>query len=204
MTVDDLLEGLQAQVKADCRVLVLGSMPGGMSLRQAQYYAHPRNRFWPLMAALFGVDAQAPYAARMLSLQRAGVGLWDVIARCRRRGSLDAAIVRGSEVLNPVGPLIAGLPALRLVACNGAAAHRAFQRFIAASLPAGTGVAVLGLPSTSPANAACSLQALWQAWQPVAAAAIPDRHDAAAPSRGGPAAEAREHRAGQGSGPCAD
>lgn len=163
----DVCTGLSAQIGADCRVLVLGSMPGVASLRQAQYYAHPRNRFWPLMALLAGVEPSAPYPQRLQQLHKAGIGVWDVIGECRRRGSLDADIVRGSEVPNALGPAVAALRDLRLIACNGAAAHRAFLRFI---VPVGGNpqVPVLALPSTSPANAAASLGALQQAWQPVA------------------------------------
>lgn len=141
-------------------------MPGVASLTHAQYYAHPRNRFWPLMGALLGLDAAAGHPERMRALADARVGLWDVIGQCRRRGSLDADIVRGSEVPNALPELIATLPQLRLVACNGAAAFQAFQRFIAPQLPAP--VPVLSMPSTSPANAAFSLPRLRQAWQPVA------------------------------------
>jgi len=161
--------GLSAQAATDCRVLVLGSMPGAASLQAAQYYAHPRNRFWPLMAALTGIDATTPYLERLRALQLAGVGLWDVIGQCQRTGSLDTAIVRGSEVPNPLPTLIAGLPRLAAIACNGATAHRAFVRWVqpqldlrAAALP------VWSLPSTSPANAGWPLGRLRAAWQPLA------------------------------------
>ena len=166
----DVLQGLPAQVTAACRVLVLGSMPGAISLHEARYYAHPRNRFWPLMAALCGFDVQLAYAQRMACLQQAGVGLWDVIGQCQRAGSLDTAIVRGSEVPNRIAELVADLPQLRAIACNGAAAHTAFQRWIAPALPPlAAALPVLALPSTSPANAAWSLPRLtgqWQALQP--------------------------------------
>jgi hypothetical protein len=97
-----LLRGLPPQAAPDCRVLVLGSMPGAASLAAARYYAHPRNRFWPLMGALCGFDPALDYPLRLAALQAAGVGLWDVIGTCERRGSLDADIVRGSEVANPL------------------------------------------------------------------------------------------------------
>lgn len=162
----DLLQGLPAQVNASCRVLVLGSMPGAISLDESRYYAHPRNRFWPLMAAMCGFDAQLAYPQRMQCLQQAGVGLWDVIGQCQRAGSLDAAIVRGSEVPNPIAQLLADLPQLRAIACNGAAAHSAFQRWIAPALPPlAAALPVLALPSTSPANAAWSLPRLTGQWQ---------------------------------------
>ncbi len=161
--------GLPAQAMPDCRVLVLGSMPGVASLQAAQYYAHPRNRFWPVMALLTGIDAALPYAARMRSLQIAGVGLWDVIGACDRRGSLDTAIVRGSEVPNALPELIAQLPQLGAVACNGATAHAAFVRFVQPRLDArASALPVWSLPSTSPANAAWPLPRLQAAWQPLA------------------------------------
>lgn len=161
--------GLPAQVSPQCRVLVLGSMPGVASLQAAQYYAHPRNRFWPLMQLLCGVEATRAYPARMAALNAAGVGLWDVIGRCERRGSLDASIVRGSEVPNALHALIAGLPRLRAIACNGGTAHQLFMARIAPTLPATDGApAVWSLPSTSPANATWPLPRLQAAWQPLA------------------------------------
>ncbi|AWH54838.1 DNA-deoxyinosine glycosylase [Stenotrophomonas sp. ESTM1D_MKCIP4_1] len=166
MSSDAFCTGLPAQVDVDCRVLVLGSMPGVASLQEQQYYAHPRNRFWPLMGDLCGFDPSLPYAARLRALAAAGVGVWDVIGQCQRRGSLDAGIVRGSEVPNPLPALIAGLPRLRLVACNGGAAWQALQRWVVPDLAAAP--PLLALPSTSPANAAWSLPRLRQAWQPLA------------------------------------
>ena len=164
---ETLLQGLPAQVNADCRVLVLGSMPGAASLHAARYYAHPRNRFWPLMGALCRFDPQlVDYPRRMELVQRAGIGVWDVIGQCRRRGSLDAAIVRGSEVPNPLPALIAGLPQLAAIACNGATAAQAFRRHVQPALPAGAAaLPVLALPSTSPANAGWSLPRLLGEWQ---------------------------------------
>jgi len=162
---ETLLTGLAAQVNAQSRVLVLGSMPGVVSLQNAQYYAHPRNRFWPLMATLCDVDLTGGYAQRLQQLQHAGVGLWDVIGQCRRAGSLDAAIVRGSEVVNPLPQLLAAYPGIQVIACNGAAAHTAFQRWVQPALPPlAAALPVLALPSTSPANAAWPLPRLLLHW----------------------------------------
>ncbi|WP_305805851.1 DNA-deoxyinosine glycosylase [Stenotrophomonas sp. YIM B06876] len=163
---DSVVRGLPAQVNADCRVLLLGSMPGIASLQAARYYAHPRNRFWPVMATLGGFDPRQPYPQRLAALQECGAGLWDVIGQCQRRGSLDSAIVRGSEVANPLPALIAGLPQLRGIACNGASAAAAFKRFVQPLLCAhAQRLPVLALPSTSPANAAWSLPRLLQEWR---------------------------------------
>lgn len=169
-----LLHGLPAQIRDDCRVLILGSMPGEMSLEHARYYAHPRNRFWPLLGALCGFDPALDYDARLRALHAAGVGLWDVIGQCRRRGSLDASIVRGSEVANPLPQRIARLPQLRLIACNGATAALAFRRFVQPQLGASAAaIELLALPSTSPANASFSLPRLQQAWSPLRAHLAP-------------------------------
>ena len=161
------LQGLPAQVADDCRVLVLGSMPGDASLHAARYYAHPRNRFWPLMATLCGFAPGLDHDERMAALHRAGVGLWDVIGRCQRRGSLDAAIVAGSEVANDLPALLARLPALRAVAFNGGKAAQSFRRHVQGQLPEATraSVAWLALPSTSPANAGRDLDRLLQDWR---------------------------------------
>lgn len=170
----ELLKGLPPRIGADCRVLVLGSMPGGASLRAGEYYAHPCNRFWPLMQRLAGVPRELPYEARVSALERAGVGLWDVIGACRRKGSLDAAIERGSEVPNAIAERLARQPGIAAVALNGGKAASAFARHIQPELPAQRlrSLAVLPLPSTSPAHAAMDLDRLVQAWS-VLSAALP-------------------------------
>ncbi len=158
--------GFHAQVRADCRVLVLGSMPGVASLQAGQYYAHPRNRFWPVMAALCGFDAGLAYPQRLAALQAAGGGLWDVLARCRRQGSLDSAIERGSEEPVALAAQLVHWPALAVVACNGTAAAQLYRRHLAAAVSSvRPALRVIALPSTSPANAACSLAQLQQQWQ---------------------------------------
>lgn len=163
---DTLLTGLPAQVNAACRVLILGSMPGAASLQADRYYAHPRNRFWPLMTALCELDPKAAYTDRLTAIQQCGLGLWDVIGQCLRRGSLDSAIVPGSIVTNPLPTLIAQLPQLQGVACNGASAAQSFNRYIQPQLTAqGRDLPVLALPSTSPANASYSLPRLLQEWR---------------------------------------
>lgn len=167
--MEEVLTGLPPVVASDCRVLILGSMPGAASLLAARYYAHPRNRFWPLMAALADVPAEATYGERLVALQRAGIGLWDVIGECRRSGSLDSAIVRGSERANALVPLIVSLGQLRVIAFNGATAASLFRRHVEPHLPElRQPVQRIALPSTSPAHAAMGLEALREAWSVLA------------------------------------
>lgn len=157
-------------VAADTRVLILGSMPGSRSLAEHEYYAHPRNLFWPMMDDLFGIDRTWSYERRLEALLARGIGLWDVLKHCERAGSLDASIVRQTEVPNDFAALLPRLPKLRAVAFNGQKAEQAFRRQVSPLLPADTVAAVvfLSLPSTSPANASKSWAEKRAQWEAVA------------------------------------
>ena len=137
---------------------ILGSFPGEASLRAQQYYGHPRNHFWPLLSAIWGLDLTAlPYRRRLAELRRRGLGLWDVYASCRRAGSLDQAIEDAE--LNDLASLRRRAPRLQLVAHNGGESARAMRHIRALGLP------VLRLPSSSPANASWSFERKLQAWR---------------------------------------
>jgi len=143
------------------RVLVLGSMPGVESLRARQYYAHPRNAFWPIMGSLFGAGRSLPYEERTARIRSAGIALWDVLQACVRPGSLDTSIT--DEVANDFAAFFATYPTITHVFFNGSKAETAFCRLVAPGLPE-AGRAFARLPSTSPAHAAMRLEAKLQAW----------------------------------------
>lgn len=147
---------------SDARVLILGSMPGVASLAAQQYYAHPRNAFWPLMARLCGFDNDLAYPLRLQALQAAGIRLWDMLASCERLGSSDAAIAPGSVQINAIAALLQRSQ-LQAVALNGALAMRLFPKFVAPELP--QNIQIFALPSTSPAHAAKTFEQKWQDWQ---------------------------------------
>jgi double-stranded uracil-DNA glycosylase len=128
-------------------VLVLGTLPGEESLRRQEYYAHPRNLFWPIVFALSGATPVPGYAERLDFVRRQRIALWDVCASADRRASADAAI-RG-EVPNTIDALLATHPGIRAVAFNGGAARRLHDRH----LERRPGLSYLALPSTSPAHA---------------------------------------------------
>jgi hypoxanthine-DNA glycosylase len=158
-----LLQGLGPVADSRTRLLVLGSFPGVASLRAQQYYGHPRNHFWPILAALWQLDLPAmPYAERLAAIQARGLGLWDVHAACRREGSLDSAIEAAEP--NDLAGLAARLPALQAIAHNGGESARAMR------LTRTLGLAVYRLPSTSPANASWSFERKLAAWREVFAA----------------------------------
>lgn len=154
----ELLTGLLPVVDAATRLLVLGSFPGVASLRAQQYYGHPRNHFWPILSAIWGVDLPAlPYPRRLEAMLAHGVGLWDVYANCRRDGSLDSAIRdAGFNDLRGLLPQAAGL---RAIAHNGGESARAMAHTRQFD------VAVVRLPSTSPANASWRFERKLAAWQ---------------------------------------
>ncbi|RUP02584.1 MAG: DNA-deoxyinosine glycosylase [Mycobacterium sp.] len=146
---EPLLDGLGPVIDDRARVLILGSFPSVRSLADGQYYANPRNAFWPIAAQLFEFDCAAAYSDRLAALQARGVALWDVLRSCRRVGSADAAIDPKTLVANDFDRLFAAYPRLDRVYFNGAAAARLFARLV--QHPAT--VTLHRLPSTSPAHA---------------------------------------------------
>jgi double-stranded uracil-DNA glycosylase len=158
------LTGLPPVVDGGTRVLVLGSMPGELSLHLQQYYAHPRNDFWRIMSELVGFDARE-YEVRLAALRTAGIGLWDVLRICDRVGSLDAAIVEDSMKPNDFDALFARCPGIARVFFNGGKAEQVFRRRVLPGL--GVPVECRRLPSTSATNAGYSFNAKLQAWRAV-------------------------------------
>lgn len=149
---------------AHARLLVLGSMPGVASLRARQYYAHPRNLFWPFVGEALGFDPALPYDARLHALQAGGVALWDVLESCERPGSLDAAIDLATHQANDFQAFFAAHPGIGRVLFNGATAEACFRRDVLPRIDARR-LALLRLPSTSPANAAIPLAKKRAAWR---------------------------------------
>jgi len=151
--------------RPDARILILGSMPGQASLAAGQYYAHPRNAFWPIMATLLAFDAALPYPERAARLTAARIALWDVLHACSRPGSLDSAIDPESVAANDFAAFFAAHPHIGHVFFNGTAAATLFHRHCrtqASTLPN------TRLPSTSPAHAGRNFADKLAAWQEVA------------------------------------
>ncbi len=144
-----LLRGFPPVVDDHARILILGSFPSALSLATGQYYANPRNAFWPIASDIFEFDARAPYDTRLAALRSRGVALWDVLHACRRVGSADSAIEPRSLVVNNFGGLYADHPTIARVYFNGAKAAELYHR-LAQTVD---GVHYERLPSTSPAHA---------------------------------------------------
>lgn len=152
------LNGLAPVLDHATRILVLGSFPGAASLAAQQYYAHPRNHLWPILAALTSEPLTTQdYAERLQRLLVHGIGLWDVFGACVREGSLDAAIRRPAA--NDFARLRVLCPQLHMVGFNGQTAGKYAPQF------ADQGYRTLVLPSTSPAHAAMSFEQKLDSWR---------------------------------------
>lgn len=140
------------------RVLILGSLPGAMSLAASRYYANPRNQFWRLVEEVIGEPLVAlAYEERLEALHGAGIGLWDTVASARRSGSLDADI--RLDRASDLAALMARLPALRVIAFNGGTSARIGR----AQLSDAGRLALIDLPSSSPAYT-LSFEVKLKAW----------------------------------------
>jgi len=149
----------------DATVLILGSMPGRKSLDEQQYYAHPRNLFWPIMGKLFGFSAELAYEERLELLRSNGIALWDVAHQCIRPGSLDSAIRLPSVITNDFEAFFDTHPQIRAVCFNGRKAADLYQRRVLQELAnAYTDLPLYPLPSTSPAHAAISFDKKLAQW----------------------------------------
>lgn len=141
----------------DARVLILGSFPSAASRAVSFYYGHPRNRFWRVLERVFSEPVPQDTQGRREFLLKRRIALWDSIASCTIEGSSDASI--RDAVPNDIAGLLERTH-IEAVYCNGRASHACYERYVYPQ----TGVHALALPSTSPANAAKSLDELTEAW----------------------------------------
>lgn len=139
------------------RILILGSFPSVRSREQLFFYGHPQNRFWKVASAVFGEKTPETIPEKRAFLLRNHIALWDVIASCEISGSSDASI-KNVEA-NDIRPILAEAP-IEKVFVNGRTAEKMYNKYI---LPV-SGRAAVCLPSTSPANAAWSIEKLIGEW----------------------------------------
>lgn len=164
------LIGLAPVINTQTKLVILGSFPGQQSLSKQQYYAHPRNQFWPLLSAIFNHDLNVlTYTERLQAVLDYGLGIWDVYATCQRIGSLDSAITGG--IVNPLEQLWLHAPSLQAIAHNGGLSWRN------ASCIKNIAIAVYRLPSSSPAHARMSFAEKLQIWRAVLARHLPINRD---------------------------
>lgn len=143
---------------SESRSLILGSFPSVKSREEMFFYGHPQNRFWRLIAALYGEDTPSTVEEKTALILRHRLALWDSIQSCTITGSSDSSV--RDVVPNDLSVIFENSRVDR-VFCNGALSHKMYMKYIYPR----TGIAAVKLPSTSPANAAFGMERLLQAWQ---------------------------------------
>ena len=156
-----LIHPFPALYDEDSRILILGSFPSVKSREEGFYYAHPQNRFWKIMERLFGTKLQT-IDEKKAFLHKEHIALWDSIASCTIHGSADSAIENATA--NDIKGLIEKTR-IKAIFTNGAKAHDIYMRYCLKD----TGMIPVKLPSTSPANAAYSLDRLLESWKTIQA-----------------------------------
>ena len=154
--------GFPPIARPDARILILGSLPGERSIREQQYYAHPQNAFWRIMATLY--DIHGDYDARAVQLCDRGIALWDVLHSSVRPGSMDADIRADTARPNDFADFFARHGDIELIAFNGRKAEQLFRRFVD-PFEIAIGARRASLPSTSPAYASMSFSGKLAAWR---------------------------------------
>lgn len=140
------------------RILILGSLPGDKSLELAEYYGHPRNRFWKILSAITNKELPVTYAEKKEFLLKSGIGVWDVAHKATRNGSLDSAIK--DEEPNDLDAFIANHKNLTVIGFNGKKAEVLFNKFFNRQ----SGLRYVSLPSSSPANAGINFEDICTSW----------------------------------------
>ena len=140
-----MIQGLLPIRDKDARLLILGSMPGGASLKAQQYYAHPQNAFWKILTRVYG-PAES-YKEKAALLKKHKLALWNVIETCERKGSLDTAIK--DPKCNDLKAFLKKHPKIKRILLNGGTAHNFYMRY---AKTVGLTHGFTRLPSTSPAN----------------------------------------------------
>lgn len=160
-----LLFGFEPVENADAEILILGSMPGQESLAAGRYYAHRRNAFWKIMAALLGFDLDSSYEVRLHELKAARIAVWDVLQSCSRVGSLDARINADSIAVNDFQHFFRTHEKIHSVFFNGAKAEAIYRQYVLPVVSTVAPVSYRRLPSTSPAHASLSYEQKLHVWR---------------------------------------
>lgn len=147
--------------KTDTTVLILGSMPGDKSLELGEYYGHSRNRFWEIISTITNSDFPETYADKQSLLFKSKIGVWDIVHKANRKGSLDTAIE--DEIPNDLDDFITKHKHLKVIGFNGKKSEALYDKYFARS----PNIKYISLPSTSPANAGISFEGICERWREV-------------------------------------
>lgn len=155
----DLKTSFKPISNSETELLILGSLPGDTSILLKEYYAHPRNRFWKIIASITNNELPTTYEDKKALLIKSKIGVWDIAHQANRKGSLDSAILDVKP--NDITSFINLHKKLKTIGFNGAKAEALFNKHFKREPQ----IQYISLPSTSPANAGITLEKLSQAWK---------------------------------------
>ncbi len=158
MKREALIHPIPPTYDKDSKILILGSFPSPKSRESGYFYGHPQNRFWKVVAALFQEDVPTTVEEKHKLLLRNHIAAWDVIQSCSITGASDSSI--SDVVVNNLRPILETAD-IRQIFVNGKTAYKHYQKYTQPIIQR----EAICLPSTSPANAAWSLEKLIDAWE---------------------------------------
>lgn len=146
-------------ISQNANILILGSLPGDLSISKNEYYAHPQNRFWKVLFALFEKPYSTDYSEKVQLLHDQKIALWDVCASAHRPGSMDIDIT--NVIPNDINYLLLQNTTIKTIIFNGQKAQKLFDKHFDKQ----QNIKYITLPSTSPANAQFSIDKLLVHWR---------------------------------------
>jgi TDG/mug DNA glycosylase family protein len=158
VVMDRVIHPIPPLYDASSKVLVLGSFPSVKSREAQFFYHHPQNRFWKVISQIFEEPVPISIMEKRTLLLRHHIAVWDVIQSCEITGSADSSI--RNVIPNDLTQILTEAD-IRWIITNGNTAYQLYMRYIFPK----TGVEAVKLPSTSPANAAFSMERLLEAWR---------------------------------------
>lgn len=156
--MERIIHPIRPVYNENSEILILGSFPSVKSREQGFFYGHPQNRFWKVIASVVKDNVPSSIEEKRRFLIRNKIAVWDVIESCDIEGSSDSSI--NNVIPNDLAPLLENSSVKRIY-CNGAKAYELYSKYIEPVL----GIVAIKLPSTSPANAAWSLDKLIEEWR---------------------------------------
>ena len=156
--IDQITRSFDPIVYSNTKILVLGSLPGKKSLELREYYGHPRNRLWKILAHITNNEIPQDYERKKEFLFKYNIGLWDVAHSAYREGSLDSNIKK--ERPNDIENLLESHESIGVIGFNGKKAEKMFYKFFREKI----NLMYVSLPSTSPANMAINFEEICSRW----------------------------------------
>ena len=144
-------------IDSHSKILILGTFPSIKSFENAFYYGHPQNQFWKILASIFGEVVPQTIDEKIAFLRRHRIALWDMVASCERKDSLDSSLKKITP--NDIAALLERYPNIEVIFCTGKKSFELFERHFTGLRPA------FYLPSPSPAHRTLSLERKVEIWR---------------------------------------